>query len=117
MNKRLSNEEINNILEESKKRYDFFKDCPYKGNKCGSVEPPSYCDKCYKKGEYDILNGRSADEFSYDTPEEMENSTYHKIREEHNKKLAKECEFQSGKTCKYKDYWEKCICCEKEFSR
>ncbi|MBD5405549.1 hypothetical protein HDR59_03310 [bacterium] len=117
MKLRLSNKEIHKLLTESNKKDDFLNACPYKGNKCGSVEPPSYCDKCYKEGKYNINNGRSADEFSYDTPYEMENNQYYKICTEHNEKLARECEFGTGKTCKYKDYWEKCTYCSKEFSR
>lgn len=47
----------------------------------------------------------------------MENNSYNKIVDEHNRKLAKECEFGLGPTCKYKDYWQKCAFCDKEFSR
>lgn len=119
MNKnRLINEEITILLENSKDRFDFLAACPYKGNECGSHEPPSYCDKCYKEGKYNIKNGRSAYEFSNTEPGEIENNAYNKIVEAHNKKLANECEFKSeNNTCKYKDYWEKCIYCKAEFSR
>ncbi|MDE6224436.1 MAG: hypothetical protein K2M23_03075, partial [Alphaproteobacteria bacterium] len=94
------------------KRQDFIDVCPFKTNECGSVEPPSYCDKCYEEGKYNINNGRKYNELY-----ESNSSSYRKIQEEHNKKLAKECEFGTEKNCKYKDYWEKCVYCDKEFSR
>lgn len=100
-------------------KYMKFKDgCPYSAGKCGSIIPPSYCRKCYAEGQYNIKNGRSLDEFTVLPSMAKKKNTFHDITASHNKELANECKFNTiSETCKYKDYWEKCAYCKKEFSR
>ena len=124
---RLTDEEIQSFLktlDTSLERMEFKKECPYLNNgSCGSEMPPSYCDKCYENGEYNIKNGRSFNEYHSPTPvvdpeKNKELYFFNKITEEHNEELAKECKFKKeNEPCKYKDFWEKCAYCEKEFSR
>lgn len=63
-----------------------------------------------------LLNSISESEVSPEMYAELHPESV--IIKKHNKELAKECKFKpKSKNCEYKNYWEKCAYCSKEFSR
>ena len=63
-----------------------------------------------------LLNSISESEVSPEFYAELHPESV--IIKKHNKELAKECKFKpKSKNCEYKNYWEKCAFCKKEFSK
>lgn len=120
---RLTNEDIRILLDYIKEKQQWsakfqkFKyTCPYRQDEtCGNEYPPSYCEKCFDNGKYNIKNGRFSSAYC---PETGECKDYADIIKEHNALLVNTCNLNKGKeTCSYKDLFEKCHYCNREFSR